>query len=213
MGAKQPAMTLPAVAMPSYGPLPDADRLVVINGVEWKTYCAMRELFDSPGVRMTYLRGALEIMSPSKRHEGYKKLIARLIELYALERDIPLMGYGSTTFRKALAERGLEPDECYVLGRDMTDDDYPDIALEVVLTSGGINKLEVYRGLGVGEVWFWHEHRFYIYRLVEESYQLRERSEYVAGLDFDELAKYAEEPNQHKALKAYQSALRARAVP
>ncbi len=202
-------MTLPAVALPSYGPLPDADRLVVINGVEWKTYCAMRELFDSPGVRMTYLRGALEIMSPSKRHEGYKTLIARLIELYALERDVPLMGYGSTTFRKALAERGLESDECYVLGREMTDDDYPDIALEVVLASGGINKLEVYRGLGVGEVWFWHEHRFYIYRLVEESYQLRERSEYVVGLDFDELAKHAEEPNQHQALKAYQSALRA----
>jgi hypothetical protein len=43
------------------------------------------------------------------------------------------------------------PDECYVLGRELLDDDFPDIALEVVISSGGINKLEVYRGLGVRE--------------------------------------------------------------
>lgn len=55
-------------------------------------------------------------MSPSRRHGGYEKRIARLIELYALERGVPLSGYGSTTFRAAVAERGLEPDECYVLG-------------------------------------------------------------------------------------------------
>src|SRR5687768_5601777 len=88
-------------------PAPDNDQYVVLHGVEWKTYCALRELFDGPGVRMTYLKGALEIMSPSRRHEGYKTRIARLIELFALERALPLSGYGSTTFRNALEERGL----------------------------------------------------------------------------------------------------------
>ncbi|MFC1642300.1 Uma2 family endonuclease, partial [Myxococcota bacterium] len=147
------------------------DRFVVLNGVEWKTYCAVRELFDSPGIRMTYLRGALEIMSPSRRHEAYKTIIGRLIELFALERDVPLFGYGSTTFRKALAERGLEPDECYVVGREMSDDEYPDIALEVVLTSGGIQKLEVYRGLGVHEVWFWEQGQFRVFWLGDSGYE------------------------------------------
>jgi Uma2 family endonuclease len=201
------------LALTPYEPLPDEDRFVVMHGVEWETYCTLRELLDSPGVRLTYLKGALEIMSPSRRHEGYKKLIARLIELYALERDVPLSGYGSTTFRKALKQRGLEPDECYVVGRDMTDDDYPDIALEIVLTSGGINKLEVYRGLGVREVWLWHKERFAIYRLGDSGYELRERSDFLADLNFEQLAQYAEERDQHAALKAYRNALRALVTP
>jgi len=184
------------------------DQFVVLHGVEWKTYCALRELFDSPSVRMTYLKGALEIMSPSRRHEGYKKRIARLLELFALERDIAISGYGSTTFRKAMEERGLEPDECYVLGRELTDDDYPDIALEVVISSGGINKLEVYRGLGVREVWFWYEGRFHLYALETAGYASIERSALIPELDFDELAAFAEEPDQLAALKRYQARLR-----
>jgi Uma2 family endonuclease len=188
----------------------EQDEFVVLHGVEWKTYCAVRELFDSPGVRMTYLRGSLEIMSPSRRHEGYKKRIARLLELFALERGIPLSGYGSTTFRHALAERGLEPDECYVLGRDLGDDDYPDIALEVVISSGGIDKLEVYRGLGVREVWFWYQGQFQIFLLRDEKYEARAQSELVPSLDFTELAKYAEETDQLAALKRFQQRLRER---
>jgi Uma2 family endonuclease len=186
----------------------ERDQLVVLHGVDWKTYCAMRELLDSPGVRMTYLKGALEIRSPSRRHEGYKKRIARLLELFALERDVALSGYGSTTFRKALEERGLEPDECYVLGRELLDDDFPDIALEVVISSGGINKLEVYRGLGVREVWFWYEGRFQLYALRGSEYAAIERSELLPALDFVELASFAEEPDQLAALKRYQARLR-----
>jgi Uma2 family endonuclease len=204
------AMTTSQTALFSdVAPVPlDRDQFVVLHGVDWKTYCALRELFDSPGVRMTYLKGALEIMSPSRRHEGYKKRIARLLELFALERNIPLSGYGSTTFRKALEERGLEPDECYVLARELGDDDFPDIALEVVISSGGINKLEVYRGLGVREVWFWHEGRFRLYALGGEGYTSIERSGLIPELDFGELAALAEEPEQLAALKRYQSRLR-----
>jgi Uma2 family endonuclease len=201
-------MGLPAAVLPPSPPPADEDRFVVLYGVEWKTYCALRELFDSPGVRMTYLKGALEIMSPSRRHEGYKKRIARLVELFALERDVPLSGYGSTTFRKALEERGLEPDECYVFDRDLADDDVPDIALEVVLTSGGINKLEVYRGLGIREVWFWRQKRFSLYRLGDSGYEPRARSDFLPALDFEQLAAFAEEPDQLAALKAYRQTLR-----
>ncbi len=166
-----------------------------------EAYCALRELFDSPGVRMTYLRGALEIMRPSRRHEGYETRIARLLELFALERSVPLSGHGSTTFRHAAAERGIEPDECYVLGRELGDDDYPDIALEVIISSGGINKLEAYRGLGVREVWFWREGRFHPYALGAEGYASVARSALIPELDFEELATFAEEPNQLAALR------------
>jgi Uma2 family endonuclease len=194
---------------PGVPPVPlDRDQLVVLHGVDWKTYCTLRGLFDSPGVRMTYSKGALEIMSPSRRHEGYKKRIARLLELFALERNVPLSGYGSTTFRKAEAERGLEPDECYVLDRELGDDGFPDIALEVIISSGGINKLEVYRDLGVREVWFWHEHRFHLYELRADGYAPIERSALIPDLDLDELATFADDPEQLAALKRYQARLK-----
>lgn len=194
---------------PAVPPAPlDRDQFVVLHGVDWKTYCALRELFDGPGVRMTYLKGALEIMSPSRRREGYKKRIARLLELFALERSVALSGYGSTTFRKAASERGLEPDECYVLDRELGDDDVPDIALEVVLSSGGINKLDVYWGLGVREVWFWHEGRFHLYELRAEGYAPIARSALIPELDFEELATFADDPDQLAALKRYQARLK-----
>jgi Uma2 family endonuclease len=203
-------MTVAAVALAQDEPLADEDRFVITHGVDWKTYCAVRELFDSPGLRMTYLNGALEIMSPSRKHEGFKTRIARLIEMYAIECDVPLLGYGSTTFRKSFGDRGLEPDECYVVGRDLTDDDYPDIALEIILTSGGINKLDVYQGLGVREVWFWQKQRFLIYRLGDSGYELRPRSDFLPDLDFEALTRYVEAPDQHAALRAYRDALRVR---
>jgi Uma2 family endonuclease len=125
----------------------DVDQRIVLNGISWRDYCVLRDLLDSPGVRMTYLHGALEIMRPSRLHEDVKTRIARLLELYALERDIALYGYGSTTFRNEPKERGLEPDECYVLGKPQSEG-FPELALEVSVTSGGIDKLEGLPGAG-----------------------------------------------------------------
>jgi Uma2 family endonuclease len=117
--------------------------------------------------------------------EHLKKFIARLIEAYADQRRIELLGFGSETYRREAAERGLEPDECYCVGAEK---DVPDIALEVITTSGGIDKLEVYRGLEVPEVWFWVDVRFAIYELVAGSYQPRARSRFLPALDLQRLA-------------------------
>lgn len=186
---------------------PDGEQRVVLYGVPWPTYCAVRELLDRPGLRMTYLKGTLEIMSPSSLHEDVKTRIARLIELFALERDVPLYGYGSTTFRREIGERGLEPDECYVLGGQLRD--YPDIAIEVIVSSG-MDKLEVYRGLGVREVWAWREGDMQVFILSASGYVSAEHSKLVPELDFKELAELAARPDQHMALKEYRARLRAR---
>ena len=196
----------------AFGPRsPTADQLVVMHGVEWRVYSALRELIDSPGIRMTYLKGALEIMSPSRRHEHEKKTIARLIEVFALERDVPLRGYGSTTFKREARERGLEPDECYCVGHELGD--APDIALEIVVTSGGIDKLAVYRGLGVKEVWIFQDGRFRLHTLDGERYRPIERSELLPGLDFAALAELVATPDQHAAVKAFRDRLRTGAAP
>ncbi|AFZ11838.1 protein of unknown function DUF820 [Crinalium epipsammum PCC 9333] len=182
------------------------EQRLILNSVTWEQYETLRATLDDfPGLRMTYLEGTLEIMTPSPEHEFDKKTIARLIEIYALEMDIDLSGYGSTTFRKQAKERGLEPDECYCFGELK---EFPDIALEVVISSGGIEKLDVYQGLQVPEVWFWKNNKFSLYRLREQGYELISHSEFLPELDFSVLAQYVRYPSQTQAVKAYRETLR-----
>lgn len=82
--------------------------------------------------------------------------------------------------------------------------------MEVVVSSGGIDKLAVYGGLGVREVWMWRDGAFHIFALAGGGYEPREGSELVPGLDFGELAELAQLADQHAALKEYRARLRAR---
>jgi hypothetical protein len=79
-----------------------------------------------------------------------------------------------------------------------------------VITSGGINKLEVYRGLGVREVWYWYRGQFQIYVLGASGYERRARSDLLPALDFELLAQFAERESQLDALEAYRAALQTR---
>lgn len=178
---------------------------ILLQNVPWSAYVVLRDSIESASVRMTYLEGLLEIMSPSRRHEVEKKQIARLIELFALERDIPLYGYGSTTFREEAKARGLEPDECYCRAEDRA---VPDIALEVVVTSPAIEKLAVYGGLGVREVWFFEENAFRLFTLREGRYHPIAASEVLPEIDLGLIAALAQRPDQHAALRELRDQVR-----
>ncbi len=185
------------------------DQRVTFHDVSWCDFELMLQIRgDRSGIRMTYLDGVLELMSPSIDHEGIKKMIARLLEVYALEAGIPLNGFGSWTLRNALRARGLEPDECYALGRGRPT--RPDLAIEVVWTSGGIDKLEVYRGLGVPEVWIWREGTIEVHKLRGEAYERLERSVLFPDLDLVELARHIDVENQTEAVQRYRERLRRR---
>src|SRR5580692_7484379 len=84
-----------------------------LSGVDWRTYVAMSDLFMDRPVRFTYDRGELEIMTLSRTHERFKRLLARMLDELTVEMDIDMNGGGSMTFRRQDLERGLEPDECY----------------------------------------------------------------------------------------------------
>lgn len=186
---------------------PEGERRFSIEGVTWGQYTALRDLLDDhAGLRITYLEGKLELMSPSLEHERSKKMIARLLEIYAVERGISLNGYGSTTFKLQAAERGVEPDECYVVGSELAK--VPDFAIEVVITSGGIDKLSVYRGLAVPEVWFFHKGRFLVYALGPSGYELAPRSRFVPDLDLEHLAQFVDATDQTDATRRYRDSLR-----
>lgn len=185
----------------------DVDQRVILSGVTWAQYEGLLQLFedDQPGIRVAYLEGELEIMSPSRKHERIKTAVGRLVELYAVERDVPLIGLGSTTFKQAAKERGAEPDECYCVGQEK---DVPDIALEVVLTSGGMNKLVLYEGLGVPEVWFWRAGAFHVFHLGPEGYRRLDRSEFLPDLDLAHIATLVELPDQAHAVRSFRERLR-----
>jgi Uma2 family endonuclease len=76
-------------------------------------------------------------MSPSLEHQWLKTTLARLLQGYADEVGLEFNGFGSMTMRRADGERGAEPDECYVIGRARG---RPDLAIEVIWTSGGLDK-------------------------------------------------------------------------
>jgi Uma2 family endonuclease len=185
------------------------DQRFVLYGVSWDAYVTLRDSLDrsGSGIRMTYLEGTLELMSPSLNHEDYKKMIARLLEAYAEERDLDLRGFGSATFRKKAKKRGFEADECYSLGRMGK---RPDIAIEVVVSSPLIDKLSVYHGLDVPEVWVWEDGALTVLRRTAKGYAQRARSTVLPDLDVDHLARFVVlDANQTQQVKAYRRSLRA----
>ncbi|WP_437677224.1 Uma2 family endonuclease [Sorangium sp. So ce131] len=185
---------------------PAGEQRFVLYGVPWQTYVRLRDELDTPGLRMTFYEGTLELMRPSLEHEAAKKSIGRLVELFALERDVPLHGYGSMTFRREAKARGLEPDECYCVGGTLKE--FPDLAIEVVPMSGGLDKLPVYSGLGVREVWFWERDVFHLHASRGEEYEAIATSELLPELDLGELARFVRWPDQHEAVKAFRDSLR-----
>ena len=185
------------------------EQRVVLEGVSWQQYELLLATLsdDFPALRLSYLEGTLEIMTTSPLHEELKSIIRTLLEVYFLEFRIRYHCIGSATFRKAAKQRGLEPDECYCLGQKK---EFPDLAIEVVLSSGMVDKLEIYRGLGVTEVWVWEAEQFTINHLRVDGYECIAKSELLPECDIELLANYVKPEEQFDAVMAFREELRTR---
>ncbi len=184
------------------------EQRVTLYGATWEQYLEISAIFVDRFPRLTYLTGTLEIaMTTSVEHESLKKIITRLLETYAEERNIDLNGYGNATFRNQDGQRGVEPDECYCLGALK---EVPDIALEIVLTSGGVDKLAVYQGLGVPEVWFWQQQKLTFYHLASngQEYLQSDRSLLLPDLDPSLLMSFIQTDQQTQAVRNYRLSLK-----
>jgi Uma2 family endonuclease len=198
----------PALNPPTI-PIEHIDQRVRLHGISWEGYESFLALRgEQSGTRVTYRDGELELMSPSINHELFKKTLARLLEAYAEERGIELNGYGSWTVKSAKDKLGVEADECYVVGPRDAEPTIPDIAIEVVWTSGGIDKLEVYRGLRVPEVWFWQKGALRFFLFEEGVYLSGTRSRLLPDLDPALIARCMGESSQTQAVRALRAALR-----
>jgi Uma2 family endonuclease len=161
----------------------EREQRVVFCGVSWENYLAFDKQLgdDRPVPRLYYLEGELEITTTSNEHERLKKWISGLLEIYFDEAGAEIMPRGQATMRLALKEAGAEPDESWCIGEEK---EFPDIVLEIALTSGGVNKLEVYRQFTVPEVWFWRLNRLEIFvRAKSGDYEPSQASRLLPGLD------------------------------
>lgn len=186
----------------------EREQRFLLHGVSWDHYCALVRMFERDGVHvlLTYCEGELELMSPGTLHEETKKIFSRLIEAYAEERDINLNGQGSTTFKRKAEERGAEPDECYSIGRPGKT---PQMVLEIVYRRPKVDKLNVYRGLGVPEVWFYRRGELAIHVFDGKRYARRSKSAMLPDLDLAQLLSFVRPgEDQTPLVKAYRRELR-----
>ena len=90
--------------------------------------------------------------------------------------------------RKAIEEvRGAEPDECYFFDREGGDQETPDLVIEVKITSGGLEKLEVWHPFAIPEVWIFENERLSIFTYRKEAYQEVAESQILKGLPISDL--------------------------
>jgi Uma2 family endonuclease len=187
---------------------PREDHFVHLRGVAWADYRRILEVRgERSSPRIAFLEGTLELMTPSREHESIKSVIGCLVEVWCLERDVEFSTYGSWTLENEAVDRAVEPDECYVFGTVATPT-RPDLAIEVIWTSGGLKKLEIYRKLGVREVWLWRRGKIEPHVLRGERYEATRASELLPELDLDQLATFLDRETTSRAIRDYRAALR-----
>lgn len=188
-----------------------ADDLIVLQGVSWADYQRLLEIRGERSTpRFTYLEGTLELMSPSRAQDFTKSALGRLVEAWCFVRGVDFTPFGSWTLESKETERGVEPDECYCLGERaaLEEPERPDLAIEVVYKSGAISKLEVYRKLGVPEVWIWQKGEVTVHALRDERYEAVSKSELLPELDLDQLIRFLPIRPVSRAVLEYQAELR-----
>jgi Uma2 family endonuclease len=161
------------------------DQTLSFAGMSWADY----EKFDSPeypGYRVSYFNGVITLVSPSQNHEVIAEVINYLIVAYCEKAQLPYYPMRSTRLvNKPLA--GKEPDVSFSFGSRKK---LPDLAIEVIFSSGSINDLKKYLALGVSEVWFWQDNQLIFYHLTAGKYIEVAASVSLPDLTSQELASF-----------------------
>jgi Uma2 family endonuclease len=192
----------------------------VFHGVSWEEYERTLLELEAAGsnAHVTFDNGEMEIMTNGDLHERAKKALARLLETYALEADIPITGLGQVTCRRRDLLKGLDPDECYYVHTpppptpegsaplDLVAYAPPDLAIEIEVSQSSVPKQPIYAGLGIAEVWRYDGERLVLLRLTAEGKYIRaDRSLAFPALPIDRLKQFLDialSTTQHAAAKA-----------
>nr|RNJ65740.1 MAG: Uma2 family endonuclease [Leptolyngbya sp. IPPAS B-1204] len=165
-------------------PRSSEDKVTVYYDRTWEQFKHIQKgLEGSPGVRLSFYEGVVEIFMPGQSHEICKKIIASLLEAFFLHWSIKVVPTGAVT-QEQEGVASAQADESYCFGNAKP---IPDLSIEVIFTSGSATKLKRYQALGVPEVWFWEDGLFTLYRLGDNGYTRIYKSQIpeLAALDFN----------------------------
>ncbi len=157
-----------------------AGQRIYLHAVSWVEFeQVLLELGEKRATRIAYYAGELEIRMPLPEHERIKVLISSLLVVLLEELDLPWESLGSSTFKNAQMNTGIEPDDCFYLTNcqamigkkrlDLTIDPPPDLAIEIDLTSP--TQLSAYEALAVPEIWRYQQGKLAIFVLIEGHYR------------------------------------------
>jgi Uma2 family endonuclease len=184
----------------------EPEQRIVYSNISWERYLAFDEKLghDRPGPRLYYWAGQLEIMSTSEEHERLKEWLGDLMSDYFFEKGIEVIPRGQATMR--LKNVGAEPDKSWCIGRKKK---FPDLVIEIALSSGGINKLDIYAGLKIPEVWFWRAKHLevFIFDRSKGGYEQSSRSRLLPDLDIASLERCLRLSSWREARRAFRATI------
>ena len=137
---------------------------VAMHDIGWNGYMTMLRLRGEQSIpRMIYLDGTVWLMSPSYSHEFLAERLGAFVHEILIGLKIPYKRTAGTTIRRKSKRGGVEPDKSYYLANaariqgkkelNLSHDPPPDLAVEAINTHAADAAVEVYRRLGVPEVW------------------------------------------------------------
>lgn len=186
---------------------PQADGVSTLYGLTWEDFEDFEARLNRGGnrVKLSYLLGVLEIVSPiGSDHEAVKRTLNLLLETYMREKGIRFYASGGFTIASPGVASGI-PDDSYCIGSLKS---VPDIVIEVIITSGSIDKREIYRPHAVPEVWFWSKGALTVYQLQAGNYKEVERSRFYPDLNLQQLIPFLNYRDQFDAVQDFTAALR-----
>src|SRR5579864_3625051 len=200
---------------------------LLLDNVSWHTYETFLREFDERPLRITYDDGSLEIMTLSLGHEHYGCFLSRMIGILTLELALPLLSGGSTTLKRELKLKGLEPDACFWIknaarmrGKNQfrfPRDPAPDLAIEVEISRSALDRMGIYAALRIAEVWRFNGTKLHVHRLgADGRYKPKRRSGIFPRLPIDKLQRFLQRlPNEdeNKLIREFTTWVRTEVVP
>lgn len=191
-------MSASSVASP---PSTATDDCVVLRRVSWDTYEHLLADDEERRIpRMSYDQGVLELVTPSMPHEEDADTISEIVRIAAANMGVPIRSVASTTFKRQDLERGFEADASFyvqseerIRGQrevDLLVDPPPDLVLKMEVSHSALDKLALFAGMGIPEVWRCDGQRVAIYVFDEGSYRESRSSMALPALTSEVLTRF-----------------------
>ena len=148
-------------------PRASEDKVNVYHDRTWEQFKHIQTgLESSPGVRLSFYEGVVELFMPGQPHEIFKRIISSLLDFFFFHWSVRVTPTGSVT-QEQEGVASAQADDSFCFGEVKP---IPDLSIEVIFKSGSTAKLNRYQALGVPEVWFWEDGLFTLHRLGDNGY-------------------------------------------